>query len=120
MRVEFYRPEAPDSAVGAATWNDGSVEIDAGDETVRGALARAYRATPVVIDDAAYRRLGTAGEVVVQPGTLEWFRAATRVRATAESGLSGRFVPGVTEGGFDPAAQYRTFEETVERLTGGG
>ena len=28
-----------------------------------------------------------------------------------------RFVPGVTEGGFDPAAGYRTFEQQIERLT---
>jgi hypothetical protein len=41
------------------------------------------------------------------------------VRATQESGLSARLVPGVTEGGYDPAAQYRTFEESVELLTDG-
>jgi hypothetical protein len=27
-----------------------------------------------------------------------------------------RFVPGVTEGGFDPASDYRTFDEQIERL----
>ena len=55
----------------------------------------------------------------MQPGTLEWFREVAKARATQESGLSARFVPGVTEGGYDPAAQYRTFEESVERLTDG-
>ena len=43
-----------------------------------------------------YRRQGTHGEVTVQPGTLEWFRAVAKARATPESGLSARFVPGVT------------------------
>ena len=35
------------------------------------------------------------------------------------TGLVARFVPGVTEGGFDPAAQYRSFDDSIERLTGG-
>jgi hypothetical protein len=34
----------------------------------------------------------------------------------AETGLEVRLVPRVTEGGFDPAAGYRPFEETIERL----
>jgi len=38
------------------------------------------------------------------------------VRAPAETGLEARLVPGVTEGGFDPAAGYRRFEDTIERL----
>jgi hypothetical protein len=29
-------------------------------------------------------------------------------------------VPGVTEGGYDPAAQYRGFEDSIERLSKGG
>ena len=52
----------------------------------------------------------------LQPGTLEWFRAASFVRVPAETGLEVRLVPRVTEGGFDPAAGYRPFEETIERL----
>ena len=65
-----------------------------------------------MVDDGAYRRLGTSGEVMIQPGDLEWFRAASQVRGAAATGLVARLVPGVTEGGFDPAAGYRTFEAT--------
>jgi hypothetical protein len=117
MRVEFSRPDAPDSVVASATWDGRSVEVSSEDETIGRALEHAYRATPVVVDDASYRQLGTSGEVVVQPGSLDWFRAATQVRAAAETSLAARFVPGVREGGFDPAAQYRSFAESMERLT---
>jgi len=34
-----------------------------------------------------------------------------------ELGLAVRFVSGAVVGGFDPASQYRSFEEQVERLT---
>jgi hypothetical protein len=119
MRVELFAPDDPDTVVSSATWKGGSVVIDAEDEAIRGALAHAYRPTPVVVGDASYRRPGSSGEVLLQPGSLEWFRAVTRVRATAESGLAARFVPEVTEGGFDPAAQYRSFDEVVERLMSG-
>ena len=119
MRVEFHRPDEPDTVVATAIWDDGDVRVEAEDDTIRRTLRRAFRPTPVVVDDAALRRQGTHGEVVVQPGALEWFRVAAKVRATQESGLSARFVPGVTEGGYDPAAQYRTFEQSVERLTDG-
>ena len=53
---------------------------------------------------------------MIQPGSLEWFRAVANGRATTESGLSARFVPGVEAGGFDPAAGYRRFDEQLERL----
>jgi hypothetical protein len=117
MRVEFVRQDAPDTVVASATWNGRSVDVESDDEDVRRSLDHAYRATPVVVDDASYRQLGTFGEVVVHPGSLDWFRAATQVRAAADSGLAARFVPGVREGGFDPAAQYRSFRESIERLT---
>jgi hypothetical protein len=119
MRVEFHRPDEPDTVVATAVWRHGTVTVEAEDDAVRDTLIRAFRPTPVVVDDAALRRQGTHGEVVVQPGTLEWFRVVAKARATQESGLSARFVPGVTEGGYDPAAQYRTFEESVELLTDG-
>jgi len=41
------------------------------------------------------------------------------VRVPAELGLVARLVPGVTEGGFDPAAGYRRFDESIERLESG-
>ncbi|HJR97531.1 MAG TPA: hypothetical protein VJ979_06460 [Actinomycetota bacterium] len=127
MKVEFYRPapepsddpdaEAPPrELVGSASRIDGEPVVESGDEELRAALVRAYRKTPVVTDDASYRRFGTHGEVLIHPGDLEWFRAASFVRAPAETGLEARLVPGVTEGGFDPAAGYRRFEETIERL----
>ena len=116
MQVDFVRSEAPDDVVATARW-EGAVRIETADETVRGQLEAAYRPTPVVVDDGAYRRLGTSGEVTIQPGDLEWFRAASQVRASAATGLVARLIPGVTEGGFDPAAAYRTFEATIERLS---
>ena len=118
MRVAFHRPGEPDTVVATAIW-DGSVTVEAEDDAIRHTLMRAFRPTPVVVDAPALRRQGTHGEVIVQPGTLEWFREVAKTRATQESGLSARFVPGVTEGGYDPAAQYRTFEQSVERLTDG-
>ena len=119
MRVAFHRPDEPDTVVATGIWGNGTVTVEAEDDAIRHTLMRAFRPTPVVVDDPALRRQGTHGEVIVQPGTLEWFREVSKTRATQESGLSARFVPGVTEGGYDPAAQYRTFEQSVERLTDG-
>jgi hypothetical protein len=117
MRVEFHSTEDPETIVAVATWRDGRVDVESEDPSVAALLVDAYRPTPVVTDDASYRRLGTHGEVVIQPGDLEWFRAASQVRAPARTGLVARLVPGVTEGGFDPAAGYRRFEAAIERLS---
>ncbi len=131
MKVEFYLPAAapaaeqpdakadPPTLVGTAVWREGGVTVDADDPERRASLERAFRRTPVVTDDAAYRRFGTHGEVQIQPGNLEWFRAAAQVRVTKEAGVIARLIPGVTEGGFDPAAGYRTFEDTIDRLDSG-
>ena len=99
-----------------ARWDGARVQVEADDEDRRRAVAAAFRPRPVVTDDAAYRGPGTTGEVQIQPGTLEWFRAAALVRAPAETGLAVRLVPGAVVGGFDPAAGYRTFDEQMERL----
>ena len=117
MKVEFHLPDEPDDVLATASWDDGTSAIESGDDAIRDTLTRAFRHTPVVIDDASYRRQGTHGEVMIQPGSLEWFRAVVQARVPGETGLVGRFVPGVREGGFDPAAGYRTFEEQIERLT---
>jgi hypothetical protein len=117
VKVELHRPEAPDAVVATVSWSDGRPAIDSEDDLVRATLQKVFRRTPVVIDDASYRRMGTAGEVLIQPGDLEWFRAVVQARIPAETGLAARFVPGVNEGGFDPAAGYRTFEAQIERLT---
>jgi hypothetical protein len=117
MKVELHRPDAPDDVVATITWTGEGPLVDTADDALRTSLDRVFRHTPVVIDDASYRRLGTTGAVLIQPGDLEWFRAVVQSRIPAETGLVGRFVPGVTEGGFDPAAGYRTFEDQIERLT---
>ena len=120
MEIEFLRRDGDERpVVGVVRWADGTVTVDADEADVREGLTRAFRRTPVAIDDASYRRLGTHGEVVLQPADLEWFRAVALTRAREETGLSPRFVPGVTRGGYDPAAGYRTFEEQVERLDAG-
>jgi hypothetical protein len=128
MKVEFCPPTPPPPAdqpdakpepapvVATATWVDGKALIEADDPEVLAGLERAFRRTPVVTDDASYRRLGTHGDVQVQPGDLEWFRAVAYTRVPAELGLTARLVPGVTEGGYDPAAGYRRFDASIERL----
>ena len=117
MQVEFLRGQGEERVVvGTARWSDGDVTVASEDDEVREGLTHAFRRTPVAIDDASYRRLGTHGEVVVQPGDLEWFRAVALTRVPSETGLAPRFVPGVVAGGYDPAAGYRTFEQQVELL----
>jgi hypothetical protein len=117
MLVEFHTPDAPDDVVATASWNSGDPTVTSDDEETRLLLTASFRRTPVVIDDASYRRQGTSGAVLIQPGSLEWFRAVIQTRVPSETGLTGRFVPGVSEGGYDPAAGYRTFDESIERLT---
>jgi len=117
MKVEFALSDDEEKdTVASAEWDGHEVTITARDDERRASLARAFRRTPVVTDDAAYRRMGTSGEVVVQPGDLEWFRVVARTRVPAETGLVPRFVPGAPAGGFDPAAGYRRFRDQVERL----
>jgi hypothetical protein len=115
VRAEVHRPDAPDAVVAAATWDGKQARLDVMDPSVRG-LDRIFRPTPIAIDDPSLRHPGTSGPVVLQPGALEWFRAALLTRAP-ELGLSVRFVSESVVGGFDPASQYRSFEEQVERLT---
>ena len=119
MKVEFHTAEDPETVLATVAW-DGDVHVETEDPDLRQTLETAYRRTPVVTDDAAYRRIGTSGEVVLEPGDLEWFRAASQVRAAADSGLIARLVPGIAEGGFDPAAGYRSFEAQIERLAARG
>lgn len=118
MQVELHRPDDPDAVAATVTWTRGEIVIVSDDEALVPSLTKAFRRTPVVIDDSSYRRMGTSGELLISPGSLEWFRAVVQVRVPAETGLVGRFVSGVREGGFDPAAGYRTFESAIERLTG--
>ncbi|HEU4355626.1 MAG TPA: hypothetical protein VFT27_08570 [Actinomycetota bacterium] len=115
MRAELYRPEEPETVVAVATWDGSSARIEPAGDPPPG-LDAILRPVPVVVDDPSLRWPGTRGETLLEPGTFEWFRSALLARAPA-LGLSVRFVVSVREGGWDPAAQYRTFEEQVERLT---
>ncbi|HEX5938225.1 MAG TPA: hypothetical protein VFZ75_11140 [Actinomycetota bacterium] len=134
LRIEFHHPpepvEAPPPtqpgppppppppipAVASATWQDGRAIVESDDPELRAAIHRAFRPTPVVVDDPSQRYPGTSGELVLQPGDLAWFRGVALARVPAETGLVPRFVPGVRVGGYDPAANYRRFSEQVERL----
>jgi len=117
VNVEYYNPDDEQKlTVATAYWDGREVTVTAEDAAVRDSLAGAFRRSPVVIDDPSLRRLGTHGPSTLQPGDLEWFRAVARYRATDESGLMARFVPGAIVGGFDPAANYRRFEDQIERL----
>jgi hypothetical protein len=115
MLVEFSRRDAPGEVVGRARWTGSGVEIDTDDGTIRDALERVYRATAVSVDDPSLRTGGTSGPVVLTPGTLPWFVHASRARAESE-GLEARLVAeGPAGGGWDPAAAYSTFSQSVER-----
>jgi hypothetical protein len=122
VRAEFLRagePEEPERVVGSARWDGSRVAIQSDDDQVAQALWRIFRPTAVAVDDPALRTAGTAGPVVLPPGSLPWFLAAAKVRAEAE-GLRVRFVPEVTTAmGWDPAGAYRPFSETVERIARG-
>ena len=116
MRADFYREDDPETVVGTARWNGRRAEVESSDPEVRAGLVRLFRATPVVVDDPALRSLGASGDVVVQPGNLEWFRTVALTRAPS-AGLRIRLVPGVqTKSGWDPASAYRTFRQVVTDL----
>jgi hypothetical protein len=117
MNAEFYATDDEEKrAVAAASWDGREVAVTADDAAVQDTLVRAFRRTPIAVDEPALRRRGTSGPVVIQPGSLEWFRAVVETRATAESGLGVRFVANRIVSGWDPAANYRRFGEQIERL----
>ena len=113
MRAEVYRHDRPDDVLAVATWDAGSASLDLTAE-VEG-LDALLRATPVVVDDASLRPAGSHGVVVLEPGSLEWFREALLTRAEA-LGLAVRFVADDVRNGWDPASNYRTFSEQSSRL----
>jgi hypothetical protein len=116
MRVEFFRPIAPDEVVGRARWDGRRAVIEAEDDAVKQQVAEVFRLTPVVVEDASMRSLGSHGMSVLQPGSLEWFRAAALTRA-GRVGLAARMVPEFAPGtGWDPAADYRTFRNQIRHL----
>jgi hypothetical protein len=114
LRAELYRPAEPLRVVAVARWSGSRASIEV-IEPVKG-LDRILRSTPVVVSDPALLPRGAHGEAVLQPGSLEWFRAALLTRASS-LGLAVRFVVDDVRNGWDPAANYRTFDEQVGRLT---
>lgn len=114
IRAELFRPEDPETVLAIATWVDGAPNLETTNTSI-GGIDALLRAMPVVVDDPSLRPLGSSGDVVLQPGSLEWFRAALSSRAPA-LGLSVRFVTEEIREGWDPAANYRTFAEQAKRL----
>jgi hypothetical protein len=117
IRAELYLPDTPEVVVAVATWSEGRAHLEAFERAPEG-LERLFRPTPVVVDDASLRPLGASGEVMLEPGSLEWFRAALPARAGG-LGLAVRFVADEIDNGWDPAANYRTFREQAGRLAAG-
>jgi hypothetical protein len=116
VRAEFYEEDDPERVAAVARWNGRTVDVDASTDDAEDRVRRAFRLTPVVVDDPALRPLAARGESVVQPGSLEWFRTAALTRA-GETGYRVRMVPEVRgHGGWDPASAYRTFRQTVAHL----
>jgi hypothetical protein len=116
MRAEIYRPEDPETVLATARWSDGrmSLEVTEPGRELEGWDAL-LRPTPVVVEGASLRRLGTHGETLLEPGSYDWFRSTLRSRVDA-MGLAVRFVAEAIVGGWDPAAAYRSFGEQVDRL----
>ena len=111
------KPKPPPEIVGRATWDGRRAVIEAGSNDVEAALRRVFRPTAVQAEDPSIRQRGASGPSTIAPGTLEWFRWAALNRAGAE-GLAVRLVAAGGPGGWDPAANYRTFREQVARLQG--
>lgn len=111
MRAELFRPDDPQTVVGAAEWDGVRAHIRTSDEEARPALERIFRVSAVAVDDPSRRALGTEGPVVVEPGDLDWFIAAATVRGK-EQGLGVRFHTD-TVGGWDPAGAYRRLGDWV-------
>ena len=119
MRIDFYRAEddVDKNVVASSTWDGSRVTVEAADPTLRDGLEDVFRGTPIVVHDPSLLPAGASGDVTLAPGALAWFLAVSRVRAAHELDLVARAVPEAGEGGYDPASNYRTFEEQMERLS---
>lgn len=117
IRAEFFRPRTPETVIGTVEWDGRQPRIEAKNTAVRDVLSRIFRPTAVSVDDASTRPLGASGETLLEPGDLDWFIAAGRVRSKQER-LGVRFVATMT-GGWDPAGSYRPMEAWVEQHAAG-
>jgi hypothetical protein len=117
IRAEFFRPRTPDTVIGTVEWDGRQPRIQAKNSAVRDALARIFRPAPVPVDDASTRPLGASGETLLEPGDLDWFIAAGRVRSKEER-LGVRFVASMP-GGWDPAGAYQPMNAWVEQHAAG-
>ncbi|MFN2545371.1 MAG: hypothetical protein ABR600_12515 [Actinomycetota bacterium] len=109
MKAEFSR----NGSVATATWDGGRAVVKSDDPSLRETVQQVFRPTPVVVQGAGPH---ASAEAVLQPGSVEWFRAAAFSRAEP-AGLSVRVVPEVVgKGGWDPAAAYRTFRQSMADL----
>jgi hypothetical protein len=117
IRAEFFRPRTPETLIGTVEWDGRKPRIEAKNTAVRDVLARIFRPSPVPVDDASTRPLGASGETVLEPGDLDWFLAAARIRSKQER-LGVRVVASMP-GGWDPAGSYRPMRAWVEERTAG-
>jgi hypothetical protein len=117
IRAEFFRPRTPETVIGTVEWDGRQPRIEAKNTAVRDVLSRIFRPTPVPVDDPSTRPLGASGETVLEPGDLDWFIAAARVRSKQER-LGVRLVATMT-GGWDPAGSYRPMGAWVEEHAAG-
>jgi hypothetical protein len=114
MKAVFFAADRPDTPIASVTWSKDGPTIPADDDAARAEMEAIFHRIPVVVDDPSLRSFGTAGPVVLQPGTVRWFRAAAEVRGTRR-GLQVRFVADDAEPvGWDPAGAYRPFDAVVE------
>ncbi len=108
MLAEFYDPDDEQKlAVATADWDGSEVTITAADPDMRDASRRRSVGRRWPCPTPA---TNAPGATVLQPGDLQWFRAAAAIRVRAETGLAARFVAATVVGGYDPAAGYRPFE----------
>ena len=115
MRAEFRPSDSSEDYVGHAVWVEGGIQVEANEQGDVQVIQEIFRRTPIAVDDRALRTAGTSGPIVLQPGTLQWFLAAARVRGEAR-GFSVTLIPeGFASMGWDPAASYRTFTQSFER-----
>ena len=136
LRIEFHHPVEPADACDPSLrrdhlhhlhrrhppsprrrWVGGRAVVEADDPAVKASIERAFRATPVVVDDPSLRDGGIPRRADAPARKHRVVPCRSRSSGSSdETGLAARSVPGVTVGGYDPAANYRRFSDQIERL----